>query len=159
VIGLPDDFERESLYTPSHWFLHDLLELDREAQRVVGYTDTEQLGALVDAQVPWPNHPKHVPGAVAVQMTGTLGNLHAAYLLDLRPSAGWVGYGIRMDQAKFRKMGRIGPPILSYAECTRHRRFRGTWFLDYRFRFEQEGEVFYESTQSAAWVQGDAPLP
>jgi len=153
VIGLPDDFASESLYARSHWFVHDLLELDREAQRVVAWTDTQKLGALVEAQQPWPGHPKHVPGAVAVQMTGTLGNLHAAYLLDLRPSQGWIGYGTHLKAAKFRRMGEIGPPIVSIAECTRHRCFRGTWFLDYRFRFEQDGETFYESTQSAAWVR------
>jgi len=153
MIGLPDDFHTESLYAPDCWYLHDLVELDRDAQRIVGWTDTTRLGALVDAQQPWPGHPKHVPGAVAIQLTGTLGNLHAAYLLDLRPSQGWVGYGTHLRNARFRKMGQIGPPMISHAVCTRHRNLRGTWFLDYSFTFEQDGEVLYESTQTAAWVR------
>jgi len=153
VIGLPDDFAEESLYEPDCWYLHDLVELDRDAQRIIGWTDTTRLGRLVDAQRPLPGHPKHVPGAVAVQLTGTLGNLHAAYLLDLRPSRGWIGYGTHLARARFRRMGAIGPPLISIATCTRHRRLRGTWFLEYTFRFEQEGEVVYESEQTAAWVR------
>jgi len=153
MIGLPDDFARESLYTPDHWYLHDLVELDREGHRIIGWTDTTRLGALVDAQQDWPGHPKHVPGAVAVQLTGTLGNLHAAYILDLRPSEGWVGFGTHMKKARFRRMGTIGEPMISHMTCTRHRKLRGTWFLDYEFRFEQQGEVLYESLQTAAWVR------
>lgn len=152
MIGLPPDFASESLYAPSHWFVHDLVALDREAQRVVGYTDTTRLGPLVDAQIVRPGHPKHVPGAVAIQMTGTLGNLHAAYLLGLRPSEGWAGYGTHIKKASFRRMATIGPPVFATCECTRHRRFRGTWFLDYRFEYVQQGEVFYTSEQTAAWV-------
>lgn len=158
--GLPDDFARESLYAPSHWFVHDLVELDADAQRVVGYTDTTRLGPLVDAQVVRPGHPKHVPGAVAIQITGTLGNLHAAYLLGLRPSEGWAGFGTHIKKAAFRRLATIGPPILATCTCTRHRRFRGTWFLDYDFEYTQEGKVFYTSQQTAAWVcdtEGSTP--
>lgn len=148
---IPGDFEREALYAPSAWFVHDVLELDREAHRVVALVDTTRLGALVDAQRPHPGHAPHLPGAVAIQVTGTLGNLHAVYVMGLRPTEGWVGYGTHVRDGRFRRMGTIGPPVIATAECTRRRQLGGTWFLDYRFRFEQDGEPVYESEQTAVW--------
>jgi hypothetical protein len=148
---IPFDFEQESLYLPSHWYVHDVIEIDREAQRVVGVVDTTRLGDLVAAQRPWPGHQPHLPGAVAIQVTGTLGNLHAVYVLGLRPTQGWVGYGTHVNRARFWRMGLIGPPILAIATAQRSRQMRGTWFVEYAFRFEQQGEVVYESEQSAAW--------
>jgi hypothetical protein len=153
---LPDDFATESLYTPDQWFVHDLVSFDVEAHRLVTSTDTSRLGPLVDAQRPLPGHPKHVPGAVVIQITGTIGVLHAAYGLGLRPSKGWVGFGTAIRQARFRRLGTIGAPIIATAECTRHRHLRGTWHLEYRFHFAQDGETLYESEQSAAWSRAGA---
>ena len=150
---LPADFERESLYAPRSWYVHDLVALDRDAGRVVGVLHTTDLGSLVQDQIPHPAHPKHVPGAVLVQATGTLGLLHAVYVLDLRPSEGWAGYGIKIHQATFRSLGRIGPDVQLEAVATRCRQLRGTWFVDYRFRFEQEGRLLYASEQRAAWTR------
>ena len=148
---IPDDFERECLYAPSHWYVHDVLELDPTEHRVVARIDTTRLGAAVDAQRLHPGHLAHVPGAVVIQVTGTLGNLHAVYLMGLRPSEGWAGYGTHVRDARFRRMGRIGPPVIATATAWRRRQLRGSWFLDYRFRFEQEGEAVYESEQTAVW--------
>jgi len=158
---LPDDFAAESLYTPDQWYLHDLVELDAEAHRVVATLDTTRIGQVVAAQRPWPAHPKHLPGAVAVQMTGTLGNLHAVYVMGLRMTEGWVGYGTHLRTAKFKRMGEIGPPVTAIGQSTRQRNLRGTWFLDYTFRFEQEGELVYESHQTAAWTRSEhrGPCP
>ena len=154
---LPDDFHRECLYDADHWFVHDLLHMDSDAQTLVARTDTTRLGSLVHAQRPLPAHPKHFPGAVAIQITGTLGILHAAYMLGLRPSEGWVGFGTTIKSARFRRLGDIGPPVTTTLTCTRRRRLRAVWHLEYRFRFEQEGEVIYESEQAAAWTHGEAP--
>lgn len=148
---IPPDFEAEALYAPDAWFVHEVLEIDAEGHRVVGLIDTTRLGVLVEAQRELPGHRKHLPGAVAIQVTGTLGNLHAVYVLGLRPSQGWVGYGTHVRDARFRRMGHIGPPIVAALHATRARQLRGTWFVDYAFRFEQEGELVYESRQTAAW--------
>ena len=48
-----------------------------------------------------------------------------------------------------------GLPITAIATSTRQRNFRGTWFIDYTFRFEQEGELVYESMQTAAWTRSE----
>ncbi len=152
---LPPDFAAESLYAPDAWYVHDLVELDADAGRVVALIDTTRLGALVDAQRCWPGHDKHLPGAVAIQVTGTLGQLHAVYVMGLRATEGWVGFGTHIKKARFPNMGIIGPPVHAALTATRTRRIRGTWFLEYDFRFTQEDRLVYESTQTAAWGQSD----
>lgn len=152
---LPDDFATECLYAPDQWYVHDLLAIDAEAGIVRGRVDTTRLGALVDAQQVTPGHPRHVPGAVMVQITGTLGNLHAVYVLGLRPSQGWSGFGTHVKGARFPSLGRIGPPMDVELRVTRIRRFRGRTFAEYAFRYEQEGRDVYLSEQAAIWFQGD----
>lgn len=152
---LPDDFHLECLYAPEAWFVHDLLTLDRQAGRVVALVDTTRLGALVDAQRTWPGHEKHFPGAIAVQVTGTLGQLHATYIMGLRATEGWFGFGTHVKKARFPSMGRIGPPVQAALQCNRSRQLRGVWFVDYAFRYEQEGRVIYESEQTAAWARSE----
>lgn len=154
---LPADFATECLYTPEHWYIHDLLEVDPALGLVRGAVDTTRLGALVDAQNVSPGHPAHVPGAVMVQITATLGNLHAVYVLGLRPSAGWSGFGTHVRGARFPTLGRIGPPMEVELRTTRHRRLRGRHFVDYAFRYLQEGREVYVSEQAAIWFQGAAP--
>lgn len=148
---LPPDFAAESLYSPDQWYIHDLLEMDAQAGRVVGQLDTRQIGALVAAQKPWPGQPPHVPGAVMVQMTGTLGNLHAVYGLGLRMTEGWVGYGTHIQNARFLRRGEIGPPVRAELHVTRIRRVFGSVITSYRFAFDQEGTPLFESEQIAAW--------
>lgn len=150
---LPPDFHAECLYGPDAWFLHDVLHLD--AERVEGVVDTTRLGALVDAQVPLRGHPRHVPGAVMVQLTGTLGNLHAVYGLGLRISEGWVGFGTHVKAVRFPSLGRIGPPMTVSARATRVRVLRGRHFVDYAFRYEQDARLVYESEQTAVYVRGE----
>jgi hypothetical protein len=88
---------------------------------------------------------------VVIQMTATLGNLHAVYVLGLRPSEGWVGFGAKVTMARFPSLGRIGPPVDAELRSTRVRKLRGSWFAEYAFRFEQEGRTVYESEQTAVW--------
>ena len=152
---LPPDFAAECLYAPDQWYVHDLLALDPEAGRVLAQVDTTRLGALVDAQQERPGHPRHVPGAVMIQITGTLGNLHAVYILGLRPSEGWAGFGTHVRNAKFPSMGRIGPPVDVELRATRVRKVRGSHFVEYSFRFEQEGRQIYVADHAAIWFKGE----
>jgi hypothetical protein len=151
-MALPEDFEKECLYRPSSWFVHDLISVNEKA--VVAHTDTTRLGELVSSQNDIPGHPLHVPGAVMVQITGTLGNLHAVYGLGLRVSEGWVGFGTHVRGARFPSIGKIGPGMEVALEAQRVRRIRGRWFVEYRFTYTQEGRVIYESEQSAIWAPG-----
>ena len=152
---MPPDFEDECLYTRARWFLHDVVTIDVEGGRVVASLDTTQLDTQVRTQVLWPGHEPHVPGAVMVQITGTLGNLHAVYVLGLRPTEGWYGFGTHIKSAKFPSIARIGPPAICTAHAVRVRSVRGTTFVEYDFRYEQEGRAVYESRQMAAWMRTD----
>lgn len=151
---IPADFQAECLYAPDQWYVHDLLAVDVEAGLVRGLTDTTRLGALVDAQRETPGHPRHVPAAVMVQITGTLGTMHAAYVLGCRPSEGWSGFGTHVKGARFPSFGRIGPPMEVELRATRVRRFRGRVFVEYAFRYTQEGRDVYLSEQAAIWFTG-----
>jgi hypothetical protein len=152
---MPEDFAAECLYAPDHWFVHDLIALDPAEGRVVARVDTTRLGALVDAQQERPGHPRHVPGAVMVQITGTLGNLHAVYILGLRPTEGWSGFGTHVRSARFPSIGRIGPAMDVELRASRIRRFRGRTFVEYSFRYTQEGRDVYLSEQAAIWFKGE----
>lgn len=147
------EFVSESLYAEEHWYVHELLEVDAEQGAIVALTDTTKLGGSVEAQRPWPGQPKHVPGNVMIQMTGTLGNLHAVFVLGLRMTEGWVGFGVGIDEARFRNIARIGPPLRARAQQTRVRRIGGRVFVSYEFEFTQEGALVFESRQTAVWAR------
>ncbi len=153
-MSLPDDFEEQSLYTPDQWYVHDLIEASEE--RVVAVTDTTKIGAIVAAQKPWPGQPKHVPGIVMVQITGTLGNLHAVYGLGLKMTEGWVGFGTNIHQARFRNLGVVGPEMKVTLEVVRMRKLKGQYFGTYTFLFEQHDKPIYQSKQTAIWTQHQA---
>jgi hypothetical protein len=154
LLDILDDFAAESLYEREHWYVHEVAE--RGDDFLVGICDTSTLAEhpLVLAQRSWPGQPKHVPGAVMVQITGTLGNIHAVAVLGLRMSEGWVGFGTNILEAKFRGLGKIGPPLRCELRVEDHRELRGTRFITYAFRFEQEGRAIYTSRQRASWLRG-----
>jgi hypothetical protein len=155
AVPIPDDFYEESMYRPEAWYIHDLLEVDQEAGRVVGQLDTTRIDVLVEPQREWPGHDKHLPGAVAIQMTATMAQFHAFYILGLRATEGWVGYGTHIRNARFPTVGKIGPPVTAEATALRVRQIRGTYFVDYAFRYTQEDRVIYESEQTAAYIRSD----
>jgi hypothetical protein len=157
--NLLTDFERESLYTPDAWFVHRVLEVDAEGRRLVAELDTDRIGFLVDAQREVAGHPKHLPAAIAIQLTGTLGQLFAVYALGLRPTQGWHGFGTHIHKARFLRLGEIGPVLRATVTCTRQRQVRSTWFCDFAFSLEQHGKPVYVSEQTAAWVKGPAASP
>lgn len=150
-MGIPEQFHAESLYDPAQWYLHDVLEVD--AEHVIGLCDTDALASnpIVAAQRAWPGQPKHVPGMIMVQITGTLGNIHAVLGLGLRMSEGWVGFGTNILEARFRGLGRLGPPLHCELRVEEVRKLAGSLFATYAFRFSQESTTIYSSRQRAAW--------
>ena len=154
VVPIPEAFAGECLYTQDQWYIHDVLEIEED--RVVGVCDTATLveSPLVLAQQQWPGQPKHVPGAVMVQITGTLGNIHAVCALGLRMSEGWVGFGTHIHEARFRGLGHLGPAMRCELKVERVRRLGTGVFVTYAFDFSQEGRAIYRSRQSASWNLG-----
>jgi len=56
-----------------------------------------------------------------------------------------------IERFKDGALATVGPPILLECRATRVRRIRGSVYVRYAFRFEQEGALVYESEQGAVW--------
>lgn len=146
-----DDFAPEAMYAPEAWFVHRLLRVDPASRTVEAELDTTAQDALVTAQREVAGHEKHLPAASVIQATGTMGQLYAVYALGLRATAGWSGYGTHIREARFHRMGVVGPPVHITLTCTRQRQMMGAWFCEFDFAFRQGDALVYTSKQSAAW--------
>jgi hypothetical protein len=149
---LDEAFLADCPYAPEAVLFDEILELDRAAGRVVARMPTHERLPLTDCQRVHPvRHPRHVSGALMVHLTAMLGFAHAYYVLGLRCADGWIGYGTHIATARYGRLATIGPPLRLECRATRVRRIRGSVYVRYAFRFEQEGEVVYESEQGAVW--------
>jgi hypothetical protein len=143
-------------YAAEAILIDEILEVDREESRVVARMPTHEKLPLTEHQRVHPErHPLHVAAGVMVHLTGMMGYAHAYYVLDLRKADGWVGFGTNIRDARFGRLVTIGPPLRCECRGTGTRRIRGALYVKYAFRFEQEGEVVYESRQAAVWRRFD----
>jgi hypothetical protein len=149
---LDPDFVADCPYEPDAILFDEILAIDREASRVVARMPTRDDLPLTSLQRVHPErHPRHVSGALMVHVTGMLGFAHAYYLLGLRQREGWIGFGTNIQEARYGHLAVIGPPLVLDCRATQVRRIRGSLYVKYAFRFDQEGAVVYESRQAAVW--------
>ncbi len=149
---LDPEFVADCPYRPEALIFDEILEMDREAGRLLARMPTHEGLPLTSLQKADPvRHPRHVSGGLFVHVTGMLGFAHAYYVLGLRHAEGWIGYGAHIHRARYGRLARIGPPVLLEVRGTSVRRIRGSLYVRYDFRFTQEGEVVYESDQGAVW--------
>jgi len=149
---LDDAFVADCPYAPEAILLDEILETDAAAGLVVARMPTHAELPFTASQRAHPErHPRHVSGAVMVHVTGMLGFAHAYFILGLRHADGWIGYGTHIASARYGRLATIGPPLRLECRATQVRRIRGSIYVRYAFRFEQEGEVVYESEQGAVW--------
>lgn len=141
-------------YDPGQSLMFDaLLALDREASLVCCRWPTRPDDPITRSQRNHPVlHPPHVSGALMVHATGILGFVHAYHVLGLRHRAGWVGYGTHMDKVVFRKLVPPGEVIEATCRAVRARIGDMRCFVRYAFTFRHDGDVCYESEQSAMWI-------
>ena len=156
-------FVADCPYGPEAQLIDEVLEVEREGSRIRVSMPTHPDLPLTRHQRAHPvRHPRHVAGGLMVHLTGILGFAHAYYVLDLRHADGWIGYGVRIHDARFTALARPGDPMVLEARATRVRRIREQLFVRYAFRFTQGEAEIYRSEQSAAWqritdaVPGDA---
>lgn len=150
------------MYEPSVLFFDRIEEVDRAASRIVCRMPTDQPMPFTDHQRVHPvRHPRHVGGAVMIQLTGNLGFIHARELEGLRHSDGWVGFGTHIKSAVFRKLVRPGAPLLCACTQAKVRRGKSRVFSIYRYQFHHEGQLAFESEQAAMWlkVEGENAVP
>ena len=146
-------FVADCPYGPGGLLLDDIVRVDREASTVVATMSTHAELPLTREQRAHPErHPQHVSGALMNHATGMLGFAHAYYVLDLRHAEGWVGYGTHIHDGRFRRMGRIGPPMSLTCTATSVRKIRGAIVARYQFRFAQDGDLVYEGDHTAMFT-------
>lgn len=160
VPTIPGPFEQAFLddlpYDPAILPFDELLEIDREKSLVRCRWSTRGDEPITRMQRNHPvRHPRHVSGALMVHATGMLGFVHAYYVLGLRHHEGWVGYGTHMKNVVFRKLVPPGEVIECVGWAKRSRIGQQRHFLRYGFEFTHEGDVCYESEQSAMWIKTD----
>lgn len=165
-MDLPAPFSPEFLadmpYDPSVLFFDRLEEIDREKSRVVCRMPTDQPMPFTDDQrVHSVKHPKHINGALMIQLTGNLGFIHAFHLENLRHQDGWIGFGTHIRNAVFRKLVGPGEPMICSCTLLKARRGKSRCFTWYKFEFRHEGQIAYESEQSAMWLKttGENAIP
>lgn len=147
-------------YGPGAFLLDDVLEVDPERSRVVAQMPVHAELPITKDQRAHPRfHPRHLSGGLMVHMTGVMGYVHAWYILGLRHAEGWVGYGVRIHDARFIALAEPGAPVTLEATATRVRKIREQMFIRYDFEMKQAGKLIYRSDQSAAWTKIPAEDP
>lgn len=149
---LDPEFLADCPYSPEGLLLADILEIDAEQQLVRALMQThDDLPITREQRVHPVRHPRHVSGGLMVHMTGMLGFVHAYYLLGLRHRDGWIGYGGRIYDARFRALARPGTPLVLEGRATQIRRGERSVFVKYGFRFTQGDTLVYTGEQAAMW--------
>jgi hypothetical protein len=149
---LDPDFVADCPYGPGGLLLDELLTVDRDAGLVVARMPTHDELPLTREQRAHPvKHPRHVSGGLMVHMTGMIAFVHAYYVLDLRHSDGWIGYGGRIHGARFKALAKPGEPMELSCKTTQMRKGTSQILARYDFVFTQGGTVVYEGDQTALW--------
>jgi hypothetical protein len=157
---LDPEFVADCPYGPGGMLLDAILEVDREKSRVVARMPTHDDLPLTREQRVHPTlHPRHVSGGLMVHMTGMVGFVHAYYVLGLKHSEGWIGYGGRIHSARFRALARPGEPLILECQAKQVRRMPASVLGRYTFRFHQGTQLVYEGDQTALWSRVEAREP
>lgn len=142
------------LYTEEAVLVDEITCVDSEARRIEGILDSTRPLPFARCQRTGGHHPAHVSGAELLMVTGVLGCLHAWLFHGVRWDEDWAGFGNRVHRADFKRLARLGPPILLESRETRTRVGENRVVLRYDFEFRQEGELVYVGDQSAMFVKG-----
>jgi len=154
---LDPEFVADCPYGPGGLLIDEILEIDapNDFVRVLMRTHDE-LPITREQRVHPVKHPRHVSGGLLVHMTGMVGFVHAYYVLGLKHRDGWIGYGGRIHDARFRALAKPGEPLVLEGRATRVRRGDKNVFARYEFRFLQGDTVVYTGDQSAMWMMPEA---
>ncbi len=153
-MALDPAFVADCPYGPSALLIDDIVSVDRDASTVIARAPThDDLPLTRDQRAHALRHPRHVNGGLMIHMTGMIGFVHAYYVLGLRHADGWIGYGTHVHNGRFRKLGRIGPPMMLRCRATSVRKIRASIFARYELEFTQDDDVVYLGDQSAIWTR------
>jgi hypothetical protein len=153
---VPSEFLADCPYGPGGFLIDRILSIDREKHVVVARMPTHAELPLTREQRAHPlRHPRHVSGGLMVHMTGMVAFVHTYFVLGLRHSDGWIGYGGRIHSAKFKNLALPGEPMELECSVTKIRKRDTRVVARYGFRFFQKGTIIYEGDQTAMWLKVD----
>ena len=151
---LEEAFLADCPYGPGGVIFDEILEVDREAGRLVASMPSHADLPIINTQRVHPErHPQHISGGLMVHVTGTLGFAHAYYVLDLRHADGWIGYGGRIYDGWFASMGEMGPRLRLEIQSKKVRRLGDKLFARYDLLFTQEDRIVYKGDHSAMFLR------
>lgn len=151
---LEPEFVADCPYGPGGLLIDDVLEIDQNSGVVRALMHTHDDLPLTREQRAHPvRHPRHVSGGLMVHMTGMIAFVHAYYVLGLRHSDGWVGYGGRIHGARFRALAKPGDPMVLTCKPKHVRRGPQRILARYEFEFHQGNTLVYEGDQTAMWLK------
>lgn len=151
-------FVQDCLYETGGLLIDEILEIDREGQRVRARMPTHDALPITEHQRVVPNlHPRHISGGLIVHMTGVMGFVHFYYVMGLRTGDGWTGYGVRIQNARFHALAEPSEPLILDCVAKRTRRIGDKINVRYAFQFHQADRLVFESEQSAMWLQITPP--
>jgi hypothetical protein len=140
-------------YGPGGLLLDEILKIDVDESLVVVRMPTHADLPLTREQRNHPVlHPPHVSGGLMIHMTGMAGFVHAYYVLGLRHAEGWIGYGARINSARFYALATPGEPIIIECKATQTRRSAASVLARYAFEFRQGDTLVYKGDQTAMWL-------
>ena len=141
-------------YAPGGMLLDEVLVVDREKSLVrVRMPTHDDLPITREQRVHPLKHPRHVSGGLMVHMTGMAGFVHAYYVFDLRHADGWIGYGGRIHDARYKSLSLPGVPIEIEGQTTKVRRGSKRIVARYDLRFYQGSSLVYVGDQTAMWLK------
>lgn len=153
-MALDPDFVAECFYLPEGLLIDEILEVNVEESRVRVRMPTHDDLPLTRMQKVHPTlHPRHVSGGLIIHMTGVAGMVHAYYVLGLRHTEGWVGYGGAIHRGRFKNLAPPGEPIEITCTATRVRQREKSVMVRYDLRFTQNGNEVYHGDQTAMWMK------
>lgn len=151
---LDPDFLADCPYGPEALLLDELLEVNHELSLVrVRMPTSEDLPLTRDQRAHPVRHPRHVAGGLMVHMTGMVGFAHAWFILGLRHRDGWIGYGAKINSARFHHLAPPGEPLVLECKATQLRQGSRRVFARYALRFTQGDKLVYEGDQTAMWMR------
>ena len=141
-------------YGPGGMLLDELLVVDRDKSLVrVRMPTHDDLPITREQRVHPLKHPRHVSGGLMVHMTGMAGFVHAYYVFDLRHADGWIGYGGRIHDARYKSLALPGVPIEIECQATKVRKGSKRIVARYDLRFYQGANLVYVGDQTAMWLK------
>jgi hypothetical protein len=158
LMPLDPAFVDDCPYGPGGLLLDEILRIDHGESLVVARMPTHAELPLTREQRNDPvKHPAHISGGLMIHMTGMVGFVHAYYVLGLRHSEGWIGYGARIRSGRFAALATPGEPLVLECRAVQVRRGSANVLARYAFRFHQNETLIYSGDHTALWLDTTKP--